>query len=51
MTRSADSIRDFVLGLDLPEVRVSRSATRGPRPKFTQEREVVAVGAQLTDFI
>jgi hypothetical protein len=48
VTRSAEAIRSFVLSLDLPEA--TAGVSRGSRARFTGEREVVAVGAQLTEF-
>ncbi len=49
MPRSAESIREYVMGLELPESE-TRGVSRGRRAKFTDEREVIAVGSQLTEF-
>ncbi|MDF3019432.1 MAG: hypothetical protein K0Q92_735 [Steroidobacteraceae bacterium] len=50
MGRSARDIQDYVSSLDLPAVRTTRGAKRGAPVAFKQEKEVVAVGAQLTEF-
>lgn len=49
MIKPAEVIRHFVLSLDLPEAGPSYEAVAEP-PHFTAGREVVAVGAQLTEF-
>jgi hypothetical protein len=49
--RSAQAIREFVLSLDLPETGPMFETAAVPEPPtFTGKQEVVAVGAQLTEF-
>ena len=42
------SVRAYVLGLDLPVARPSLEAA--PSVQFSEEKEAVAVGAQLVEF-
>ena len=50
MKRSARDIQDFVASLDLPAARTTRGAKSGKPVVFKDEKEVVAVGPQLTEF-
>jgi hypothetical protein len=43
-----ESVRSYVLGLDLPAARPSLEAA--PSVQFSDENEAVAVGAQLVEF-
>lgn len=50
MKRSASEIQDYVTSLDLPRPRSTRAAAEPPKVTFKEEKEVVAVGPQLTEF-
>jgi hypothetical protein len=49
MNQSPASINQFVQSLDLPEMGPRLETVETP-PQFSEQREVVAVGSQLTEF-
>lgn len=51
MANPAKSIHEFVMALDLPDIGPRfESAKEAAPPRFTDQREVVAVGPQLAEF-
>lgn len=50
MSRPAQNIHEFVLALDLPESGPQFESAAVSAPQFTDQQEVVAVGAQLAEF-